>query len=170
MKIGTETFNAKATRHRTRQTDFTGRRVYHTLNDGKDGPGATPGKTKAGSLHIAHAVRENAAGLRCVLYAFLCDLGEPWKMTARPGEYLLAPEGEERSGDVSDVLCANGAVGRENGRSIVCYASSGTRPHVATSARDAMLDYTLNTPPDDLHTAKCVEQRIKLIRGNQALG
>jgi len=91
-------------------------------------------------------------------------------MIARPGGYLLAPESEERVGDVSDVLFANGAVGRENGKSIVYYASSGTQPHVATSALDAMLDYTLNTPPDDLRTAKCVKQRIKLIRGNHALG
>jgi len=145
-------------------------RVYHTIKEGKVGPGATPIKTKAGWLHIAHAVRENAAGMRYVLYAFLCDLVEPWKVIARPGGYLLAPEGEERAGDVSDVLFANGAVVRDNGEFILYQASSDTRMHVATSTLDAMLDYTLNTPPDALRTAKCVEQRIELIRGNHALG
>lgn len=145
-------------------------RVYHTIKEGKVGPGATPIKTKAGWLHIAHAVRENAAGMRYVIYAFLCDLKEPWKVIARPGGYLLAPEGEERVGDVSDVLFANGAVVRENGEFILYYASSDTRLHVATSTLDAMLDYTLNTPPDALRSAKCVEQRIELIRGNHALG
>jgi 4-O-beta-D-mannosyl-D-glucose phosphorylase len=141
-------------------------RVYHTIKEGKVGSGATPIKTKAGWLHIAHAVRENAAGMRYVLYVFLCDLKEPWKVIARPGGYLLAPEGEERVGDVSDVLFANGAVVRPNGEFFLYYASSDTRLHVATSTLEAMLDYTLNTPPDALRTVKCVEQRIELIRKN----
>lgn len=145
-------------------------RVYHTIKEGKVGPGATPIKTKAGWLHIAHAVRENAAGMRYVLYAFLCDLKEPWKVIARPGGYLLAPEGGERVGDVSDVLFANGAVVRENGEFILYYASSDTRLHVATSTLEAMLDYTLNTPEDALRAAKCVEQRIELIQKNRSLG
>jgi len=144
-------------------------RVYHTIKEGKVGPGATPIKTRAGWLHIAHAVRQNAAGLRYVLYAFLCDLREPWKVIARPGGYLLAPEGEERVGDVSDVLFANGAVARANGDFLLYYASSDTRLHVATSTVEAMLDYTLNTPPDALRTTKCVEQRVELIRRNRAL-
>jgi len=143
-------------------------RVYHTIKEGKVGPGATPIKTRAGWLHIAHAVRENAAGMRYVLYAFLCDLKEPWKVISRPGGYLLAPEGGERVGDVSDVLFANGAVVRENGEFFLYYASSDTRLHVATSTLDAMLDYTLNTPPDALRTAKCTEQRIALIRKNKS--
>lgn len=143
-------------------------RVYHTIKEGKVGPGATPIKTEAGWLHIAHGVRENAAGMRYVLYAFLCELKEPWKVIARPGGYLLAPEGEERVGDVSDVLFANGAVVRGNGDFFLYYASSDTRLHVATSTLDAMLDYTLNTPPDALRTAKCAEQRIALIRRNRA--
>jgi 4-O-beta-D-mannosyl-D-glucose phosphorylase len=142
-------------------------RVYHTIKEGKVGPGATPIKTKAGWLHIAHGVRENAAGMRYVLYAFLCDLKEPWKIIARPGGYLLAPEGEERVGDVSDVLFANGAVVRDDGEFFLYYASSDTRLHVATSTLEAMLDYTLNTPEDPLRTAKCVEQRIALIRKNR---
>jgi 4-O-beta-D-mannosyl-D-glucose phosphorylase len=143
-------------------------RVYHTIKEGKVGPGATPIKTKAGWLHIAHGVRENAAGMRYVLYVFLCDLDEPWKVIARPGGYLLAPEGEERVGDVSDVLFANGAVVRENGEFILYYASSDTRLHVATSTLEAMLDYTLNTPEDPMRTAKCAQQRIDLIRRNRS--
>lgn len=145
-------------------------RVYHTIKEGKVGPGATPIKTKAGWLHLAHAVRENAAGMRYVLYAFLCDLNEPWRVIARPGGYLLAPEGEERVGDVSDVLFANGAVLRPNGDLFLYYASSDTRLHVATSTIDVLVDYVLNTPPDAGRTAKCAEQRIELIRRNRAAG
>ncbi|MEX1117120.1 MAG: glycosidase [Akkermansiaceae bacterium] len=144
-------------------------RVYHTIKEAKVGPGATPIKTKAGWLHLAHAVRENADGMRYVLYAFLCDLNEPWKVIARPGGYLLAPEGEERVGDVSDVLFANGAVVRENGDLFFYYASSDTRLHVATSTIDVLVDYALHTPEDALRTARCVEQRIELIRRNHAL-
>jgi 4-O-beta-D-mannosyl-D-glucose phosphorylase len=143
-------------------------RVYHTVKEGKVGPGATPIKTDAGWLHIAHAVRENAAGMRYVLYAFLCDLHQPWKIIARPGGYLLAPEGDERVGDVSDVLFSNGAVVRENGEFVLYYASSDTRLHVATSTLAAILDYVLHTPPDALRSAKCVEQRVDLIRKNRS--
>ncbi|MEO8614273.1 MAG: glycosidase [Luteolibacter sp.] len=142
-------------------------RVYHTIKEAKVGPGATPIKTKAGWLHLAHAVRENADGMRYVLYAFLCDLKEPWKVIARPGGYLLAPEGDERVGDVSDVLFANGAVVKENGDLLFYYASSDTRLHVATSTINVLVDYALNTPEDALRTAKCVEQRIALIRKNR---
>ncbi len=144
-------------------------RVYHTIKEAKVGPGATPIKTKAGWLHIAHAVRENAAGLRYVLYAFLCDLNEPWKVIARPGGYLLAPEGPERIGDVSDVLFSNGVVVKPNGELFLYYGSSDTRLHVATSTIDALVDYTLNTPPDPLRTALCVQQRIDLIQKNHGL-
>lgn len=142
-------------------------RIYHTIKEGKVGPGAPPIKTEKGWLHIAHAVRENADGMRYVLYAFLCDLDEPWKVINRPGGYLLAPEGEERVGDVSDVLFSNGAVVRPNGDFLLFYASSDTRLHVATSTLDVILDYTINTPEDALRTAKCVEQRIDLIRRNK---
>jgi 4-O-beta-D-mannosyl-D-glucose phosphorylase len=144
-------------------------RVYHTIKESKVGPGATPIKTPAGWLHLAHAVRENADGMRYVLYAFLCDLKEPWKVIARPGGYLLAPEGDERVGDVSDVLFANGAVVRDNGDLFFYYASSDTRLHVATSTINVLVDYALHTPEDALRTSKCAEQRIALIRKNRAM-
>lgn len=144
-------------------------RIYHTIKEGKVGCGATPIKTKAGWLHLAHAVRENADGMRYVLYAFLCDLEEPWRVIARPGGYILAPRGWERVGDVSDVLFANGAVVRESGEVFFYYASSDTRLHVATSTIDVLVDYVLNTPPDALRTTKCVQQRIDLIRRNATI-
>jgi len=68
---------------------------------------------------------------------------------------------------MSPMCCANGAVVRGNGDFFLYYASSDTRLHVATSTLEAMLDYTLNTPPDALRTAKCAEQRIELIRRNR---
>jgi len=123
-------------------------------------------KTRAGWLHIAHGVRACAAGLRYVLYAFLCDLRDPAKVIARPGGYLLAPEGEERVGDVSNVLFCNGAVARENGDLFIYYASSDTRMHVATTTVERMLDYVLNTPEDGLRSAACVAQRLALIEKN----
>lgn len=144
-------------------------RVYHTIKEGKVGPGAPPIKTKSGWLHLAHAVRENADGMRYVLYVFLCDLQEPWRVIARPGGYVLSPRGWERVGDVSDVLFANGAIVRENGDLFFYYASSDTRMHVATTTIDVLVDYALNTPPDAGRTCKCVEQRLELIRRNRAI-
>jgi 4-O-beta-D-mannosyl-D-glucose phosphorylase len=148
-------------------------RAYHTIKEMKNGAGAVV-KTPAGWLHIAHGVRGCAAGLRYVLYAFLCDLDDPGRIIARPGGYLMAPEGIERVGDVSNVLFCNGAVARENesadgGRSLfIYYASSDTRMHVATTTVDKMLDYVLHTPEDGVRSAACVEQRMDLIRKNLA--
>ncbi len=144
-------------------------RAYHTIKEAKNGDGPPPLKTPAGWLHIAHGVRNTAAGLRYVLYAFLCDLAEPNRVIHRPGGYLLAPEGEERVGDVSNVAFCNGAVLRENGELLIYYASSDTRVHVATTTVEKMLDYIVNTPQDGQRSAVCVEQRSRLIRENLAL-
>ena len=144
-------------------------RAYHTIKESKNGAGDVI-KTPAGWLHIAHGVRGCAAGLRYVLYAFLCDLDDPSKVIARPGGYLMAPAGEERVGDVSNVLFCNGAVARANGDVFIYYASSDTRMHVATSTVDRLLDYVFNTPEDGMRSAACVAQRIALIRRNLESG
>jgi 4-O-beta-D-mannosyl-D-glucose phosphorylase len=143
-------------------------RGYHTIKESKNGAGAPPLKTPAGWLHIAHGVRNTAAGLRYVLYAFLCDLKHPECVTHRPGGYLLAPQGEERTGDVSNVVFCNGVVARENGDVFIYYASSDTRVHVAATTVDKMLDYVRHTPEDGLRSAACVAQRAELIRKNLA--
>ena len=143
-------------------------RAYHTVKELKNGAGAPPIKTPAGWLHIAHGVRGCAAGLRYVLYAFLCDLDDPSTAIARPGGYLLAPVGEERIGDVSNVLFCNGAVSRDNGEVFIYYASSDTRMHVATTTIDRLVDYIQNTPPDGGRSAACVDQRMALIERNLA--
>jgi 4-O-beta-D-mannosyl-D-glucose phosphorylase len=142
-------------------------RAYHTIKELKNGAGAVL-KTPEGWLHIAHGVRGCAAGLRYVLYAFLCDLDDPGRVIARPGGYLMAPVGEERVGDVSNVLFCNGAVARENGDVFIYYASSDTRMHVATSTIERLLDYVKNTPPDGGRSATSVAQRIALIERNLA--
>jgi 4-O-beta-D-mannosyl-D-glucose phosphorylase len=144
-------------------------REYHTVKEGKNGAGAPPIKTPRGWLHIAHGVRPCAAGLRYVLYAFLCDLDHPSTVIARPGGYLMAPEGEERVGDVSNVLFTNGLVKRDDGSIFIYYGSSDTRTHVATTTEERLLDYVLNTPEDPLRTAACVRQRNQLIDRNLAL-
>ncbi len=141
-------------------------RVYHTIKEVKNGQGPAPVKTSEGWLHIAHGVRNTAAGLRYVIYAFLSELQAPWKVTHRPGGYLIAPGGEERVGDVSNVAFCNGMVARENGDLLIYYASSDTRTHVVTTTIAKMLDYVKNTPPDPLRSAACVEQRSELIRRN----
>jgi len=144
-------------------------RNYHTIKESKNGAGATPIKTSKGWLHIAHGVRGTAAGLRYVLYAFLCDLAHPERVTHRPAGYLLAPQGEERVGDVSNVVFCNGAVSRANGQLFIYFGSSDTRIHVVTTTVDKMLDYVINTPPDGMRSAACVAQRIDLIDKNMKL-
>lgn len=144
-------------------------RYYHTIKEVKNGQGPAPIKTDKGWLHVAHGVRNTAAGLRYVLYAFLTDLNEPQKVIASPGGHLIAPEGEERIGDVSNVVFCNGAVALENGEVYIYYASSDTRCHVATSTVDRLLDYVLGTPSDPLRSYLCVQQRIELINRNLGL-
>ena len=143
-------------------------REYHTIQEVKNGLGSAPIKTPVGWLHLAHGVRSTAAGLRYVLYLFLAELERPWIVTHKPAGYFLAPEGEERVGDVSNVVFSNGWIERENGDVLIYYASSDTRLHVATSTVGKLLDYVRNTPADPLRSRACVEQRYVLIEKNLA--
>jgi 4-O-beta-D-mannosyl-D-glucose phosphorylase len=145
------------------------RRDYHTIKEAKNGEGPAPIKTDKGWLHLAHGVRNTAAGLRYVVYLYLTDLREPWRVTHEPAGYFIAPVGEERFGDVSNVVFCNGWVAKDDGRVFVYYASSDTRCHVATSTVDKLLDYVMNTPADGLRSAASVQTRIDLIRRNKAL-
>ncbi|MEM6377074.1 MAG: glycosidase [Bacteroidota bacterium] len=141
-------------------------KVYHTVKEVKNGQGPAPLKTKHGWIHLAHGVRRTAAGLRYVLYCFLCDLNEPWKVIRRPAGHFIAPHGAERVGDVSNVVFSNGWVLREDGTVFIYYASSDTRMHVATTSLDQLIDYVLNTPEDPGRTYACVQQRLELIDRN----
>ena len=141
-------------------------RFYHSIKEGKNGLGPAPIKTAKGWLHLAHGVRPTAAGMRYVLYLFLCDLKDPAKIIKSPGGYFLAPEGEERVGDVSNVAFANGWVARANGEVLIYYGSSDTRTHVATSTVERLLDYVMNTPEDGRRSSVCVAQRCELIKKN----
>ena len=140
---------------------------YHTIKEVKNGLGPAPLKTEVGWLHLAHGVRRTAAGLRYVLYLFLCDLNEPWKVIYQPGRHFIAPQGIERVGDVSNVVFSNGWVLRENGEVNIYYASSDTRMHVATTTLSRLVDYIMNTPEDAGRTYTCVQQRLKLIEKNK---
>jgi 4-O-beta-D-mannosyl-D-glucose phosphorylase len=142
-------------------------KIYHTIKEVKNGAGAVPIKTGRGWLHIAHGVRNTAAGLRYVIYAFMTSLDDPTEVIARPGGYLIAPQGEERTGDVSNVVFINGAVSDDDGRLLMYYASSDTRMHVAETTIDRMVDYCLHTPEDSLTSRGQVEKRIALIKENQ---
>jgi 4-O-beta-D-mannosyl-D-glucose phosphorylase len=141
-------------------------RVYHTIKETKNGLGPAPLKTSAGWLQLAHGVRNTAAGLRYVLYAFMTSLTEPWKVIYSPGGYLMAPQDEERVGDVSNVLFSNGWIADDDGAIYIYYASSDTRLHVATTSIEKMLDYVRQTPADGLRSAECIRQRQQLIQKN----
>ena len=141
-------------------------RVYHTITEVKNGAGAVPIKTPKGWIHIAHGVRNTAAGLRYVIYVFATDLNDPSKLIASPSGLFIAPHGGERVGDVFNVVFTNGAIARDNGDVYIYYASSDTRMHVATTTIDKLMDYTFNTPSDALRSVDCVKQRYELIEKN----
>ena len=148
---------------------ITSPRRYHTITESKNGAGATPIKTEKGWIHIAHGVRNTAAGLRYVLYVFATDLDDPSKVIAEPSGFFLAPLKGERVGDVSNVVFSNGVIARDNGDVYIYYASSDTRLHVATTTKEKLMDYCFNTPSDPLRSVDCVKQRIDLIDKNLEL-
>ncbi|MHA7110238.1 glycoside hydrolase family 130 protein [Sunxiuqinia elliptica] len=141
---------------------------YHTVYELKNGLGPAPIKTKHGWLHLAHGVRNTAAGLRYVLYLFMTDLVELDKVTHHPGGYFMAPQDDERVGDVSNVLFSNGWIADDDGKIYIYYASSDTRMHVATSSVDQLVDYVMNTPEDHFHSAQSVDTINELITRNEA--
>lgn len=141
-------------------------KVYHTVYEVKNGLGPAPVKTEHGWLHLAHGVRNTAAGLRYVLYMFLADLQDLTRITHKPAGYLLAPEGEERTGDVSNVVFSNGWIVDDDGKVFIYYASSDTRMHVATTTLERLLDYVLHTPPDGFRSAATVHSLCRLIDRN----
>ncbi len=143
-------------------------KAYHTIKEIKNGQGPAPIKTPEGWLHLAHGVRNTAAGLRYVLYMFMTALDQPWKIIHAPGGHFIAPQGEERVGDVSNVAFSNGWIADDDGKVFIYYASSDTRLHVATSTVAQLIDYCKNTPADPLTSAACVQQRINLIDRNAA--
>ncbi len=141
-------------------------KVYHTIKEVKNGQGPAPIKTAEGWLHLAHGVRNTAAGLRYTLYMFMTELERPWVISHRPAGHFIAPHGEERVGDVSNVTFANGWIVNEKNEVFIYYASSDTRMHVATSSVEKLIDYCKNTPEDGLRSAASVQTRNQLIAAN----
>lgn len=141
-------------------------KIYHTIKEVKNGQGPAPIKTADGWLHLAHGVRNTAAGLRYVLYMFMTELERPWVVTHRPAGHFIAPHGEERVGDVSNVAFSNGWIVNEKNEVFIYYASSDTRMHVATSTVEKLVDYCKNTPEDGLRSAASVQTRNKMIAAN----
>ncbi len=142
-------------------------KTYHTVYELKNGLGPAPIKTDNGWLHLAHGVRNTAAGLRYVLYMFMTDLNDLGKVTHKPAGYFMAPEGEERVGDVSNVLFSNGWIADEDGKVFIYYASSDTRMHVATSTVDQLVDYCMNTAEDKLTSYESVQTIINIVDNNK---
>jgi 4-O-beta-D-mannosyl-D-glucose phosphorylase len=99
----------------------------------------------------------------------MTDLKDPSKLIAEPAGFFMAPEGEERVGDVSNVLFTNGWIIDDNGTVYIYYASSDTRMHVAVSTIAKLVDYCLNTSPDGLRSAASVETLKKIIDKNLKL-
>lgn len=142
------------------------KKIYHTIKEVKNGAGATPIKTKYGWLHIVHGVRNTAAGLRYVIYCFMTSLEDPRKVIYTPGGHLIAPVGEERIGDVSNVVFTNGAI-EKDGNIYIYYASSDTRLHLATTTVEKMVDYCKNTPQDGYTTHTSVDAICRLVDMNE---
>ena len=142
-------------------------RHYHTIKEVKNGEGPHPIKTPQGWLHLAHGVRACAAGLRYVIYRYLTSLDDPRKVIAQPGGYFMAPVGEERTGDVSNVLFSNGWIADEDGTVYIYYASSDTRMHVATSTIERLIDYCRHTPEDRLRSTTSVKSIYDIIEANK---
>jgi 4-O-beta-D-mannosyl-D-glucose phosphorylase len=144
-------------------------KVYHTVYEAKNGLGPEPFKTEKGWLHLAHGVRNTAAGLRYVLYMFMTDLNDLTKVIHKPGGYFIAPVDEERIGDVSNVVFSNGWIRDEDDKVFIYYASSDTRMHVATSTIEQLMDYVINTPADGLRSATSVQSIISIVENNKQI-
>jgi len=144
-------------------------KVYHTIYELKNGLGPEPIKTAKGWLHLAHGVRNTAAGLRYTLYMFMTDLNDISKVIHHPAGYFMAPEGEERVGDVSNVLFANGWICDDDGTVFIYYASSDTRMHVVVSSVEKLVDYVVNTPEDTFISSGSVHTIIKQVDNNSKL-
>lgn len=143
-------------------------RKYHTVYEAKNGLGPAPIKTSEGWLHLAHGVRNTAAGLRYVLYLFMTSLDDVTRVIHKPAGYFMAPEGDERTGDVSNVLFCNGWILDDDNTVYIYYASSDTRMHVAESNLDVLIDYVKNTGADGYRSAASVQTVKQLIRKNAA--
>ena len=146
-----------------------GKYALYTIKEVKNGEGPHPIKTPQGWLHLAHGVRSCAAGLRYVLYMYMTALDDPTRVIASPAGAFMVPEGEERVGDVSNVLFTNGWIADEDGKVFIYYASSDTRMHVATSTVDRLVDYCMNTPQDGFCSSASVETLKKQIEKNLRL-
>lgn len=140
---------------------------YHTVFEAKNGLGPAPIRTSQGWLHLAHGVRNTAAGLRYVLYMFMTDLQDITRVTYKPAGYFLAPEGEERIGDVSNVAFSNGWIVDADGTVFIYYASSDTRQHVATTTVARLLDYVMQTEKDGFRSSTSVQTLNNIIRNNK---
>ena len=141
-------------------------KAYHTVYEAKNGQGPAPIKTAIGWLHLAHGVRNTAAGLRYVLYMFVTDINDLTKIIHQPAGYLIAPEGNERVGDVSNVVFCNGWIIDKDGTVYIYYASSDTRMHVATSSVERLLDYVVNTPQDEFNSHASSSAVTKIVENN----
>ena len=142
---------------------------YHTIYELKNGLGPAPIKTEKGWLHLAHGVRNTAAGLRYTLYMFMTDLHDISKVTHVPAGHFMGPEGIERVGDVSNVLFSNGWIEDNDGTVYVYYASSDTRMHVAVSSVEKLVDYVTNAPADTFISAGSVKTIINQIEKNKTI-
>lgn len=142
---------------------------YHTVYELKNGLGPAPIKTNKGWLHLAHGVRNTAAGLRYTLYLFMTDLKDITKVIHHPAGYFMAPNYKETLGDVSNVLFSNGWIKDDDDTIYIYYASSDTRMHVAKSTVEQLVDYVMHSPEDKFTSAGSVETILELIEKNKGL-
>jgi beta-1,4-mannooligosaccharide/beta-1,4-mannosyl-N-acetylglucosamine phosphorylase len=99
-----------------------------TWESTKVGAGPTPIETDEGWLVLYHGVLTSCNGFVYSMGAALLDLDEPWRVVARPPDYLLSPQAAyEQVGDVPNVVfpCA-ALVDRERDRLTVYYGGADT--------------------------------------------
>jgi len=92
----------------------------------KVGAGPTPIETDEGWLLLYHGVLTSCNGFVYAMGAALLDLNEPWRVLARPTDYLLSPSVlYEQVGDVPNVVfpCA-ALVDREADRLAIYYGAA----------------------------------------------
>jgi len=98
----------------------------------------------------------------------MTGLNDLTKIIHQPAGYFIAPEGNERVGDVSNVVFSNGWIADDDGTVYIYYASSDTRMHVATSTIEKLLDYVINTPQDGFNSFASASTVTKIAEDNIA--
>ena len=134
----------------------------------KNGLGPAPIKTEHGWLHLAHGVRNTAAGLRYVLYMFMTDLNDITKVIYKPAGYFWRRK--ERKESVMFQMWYSAMDGYS--MMMALYLFIMLLPiHGCMwllQPLTSLLDYVMNTPADGFSSAETVKTLNQIIENNQS--